>query len=149
MQDTMLKRSALLPLALALPVACDDSPGTFPWVPTYRSNCTGTCIKMLGQASAPIAPDQVVTHGAMENPECDFEQVALIETSHRFANIDDLWHFFQVEAAKLGANGVDMRHIDNEHDDNLYRGSVLAPDSGRSGGHAADGYQRFCAGDGA
>ncbi len=115
----------LLSIMLALVLtACDDGPGSFPLAP--RSNCKGTCIKMLGPASAPIPPDRVATHGALDNPECDYVQVALIETKPRFKTMEELWRFFQVEAAKLGADGIDLRHAGNDYKGGLYAGKALA-----------------------
>lgn len=102
--------------------------------------CAPSTHVLVGQARAPIAPDQVRIYS--HPPATPFDEIAILDASSHSAfgtggqkSIDKVIARLKVEAAKLGANGVILEGFSDAESGSI--GSGVGSDS--YGNHSAVG----------
>lgn len=104
------------------------------------SACAPSSHVLVGQARAPLTPDQVKIYA--QPPTTPFEQIAVLDANSKSAfgtggqtSVDKVIERLKIEAAKLGANGVILEGFSDAESGSL--GTGLG--SGSYGGRSAVG----------
>ena len=86
--------------------------------------CAGSSSLVTGKVSKAVEPEEVRLYLA-DNPDCDFEVIALIQIPGEYRSQQRLVEAFRTRAAQFGANAVHV-HFLHMSTANYYRGQGRA-----------------------